>query len=263
MSLQEFKNILHKLEGDQQNKDLWNAIRSWCNELNYPEDYIISYIKQWQEELSDQTQEQLPFVNALFQQNEIIINIVEMKKMKINDVLLIAFVLTGVGVGLYLLDQKERNRRNRTPRREQNYNNPNHPAVPDRQLRQKNILILVIDAENNERRIDTLKREGKVTSEIWENIYNSMEALWMGEEREFNGTGLERIVSYNETSEPSEYDVYFVQIELQEYIQGFEKNRNYLERFDAFEALSKKEHEVIDISPRLSIQSTNHRILYR
>lgn len=284
MSLQKFNNILHELERDQQYQDLWNAILLWCNELylyqkiGVDHKTIISYIEEWQNEykilviyqnIASAVWEGISHLSSNFrsnnQESEINKNYTGwIEKMNIKYILLIAFVLTGVGVGLYLLDQnKKKSKRNRTSRPQPDYDRTSLPE-PTRQL-QPNILILVINAENNETIIETLKRESKVTSENWENLYNSMEALWMGEKSEFNGTGLERNFLPNENSEPSEseYDVYFIKIELKENIQGFEKNRNSLERFDAFEALSKKEHKVIKISPRLSIRSTENSYLYR
>ena len=289
-----FVQVLKKLSKDEQNQELWRAIESWCNELSSDEiiklngSQIKSYIQEWIYKPSigkfsyeiyielllkliyhlriplnwipDEIKNQIPNpVNI----NNFKASLKEIKsEMNIKYILLVAFVLTGVGVGLYLLDNNQKKSKgDRTSRTQPDHNRRSQPEST-RQL-QPNILILVINAENNERIIDTLKRENKVTSENWENLYNSMEALWMGEKRELNETGLNSNLSASETSERSEYDVYFINIELQQYDQGFDQNRNSLERLDAFERLTQTTHTVKKISQRLSIQSTENSYLYR
>lgn len=283
MSLERFHEILQKLELDQQNQDLWCAIKSWHSKLDlygkFKLDYetIEEYIEEWKNEYQILVIYQnivsavwgylSPITGKLSGNNkgsEMKKDYTELiEKMSIKYILLIAFIFTGVGVILYLLDQNQKkSKRDRTSRPQGDYS-PISPSVRRRALPQKNILILVINADNNERIIDTLKTEGKVTSDIWENLYNSMEALWMGKLGEFDETGLNSNLFAPESSEFSEYDVYFVKIELKEDIQGFDHNRNSLERFDAFEKLTQTEHTVTNISQRLSIRSTENSYLYR
>ncbi|MFP3422350.1 hypothetical protein R0K19_23555, partial [Bacillus sp. SIMBA_161] len=88
----------------------------------------------------------------------------------------------------------------------------------------KSILILVINAKNNERIIQRLDRERQVTSTIWENVYRSNKALWIGNKEDFNDSGLSSRFTYRKTSQPFDYDVYFIEIELEKYDRGFEKN---------------------------------------
>lgn len=139
-----------------------------------------------------------------------------------------------------------------------------HFISPSSQKEHTSILVLVINAENNEDIIEKLNNQKKVKTEMWEKVYRSTEALWIGTEEHFKHTGLKnRFSNTDQINQRSEYDVYFIQIKLQEVHSGFRANASSLKRADAFEALSNTEHKVIDTSPRLSVLSTNNLPLYR
>jgi len=285
-----FVEVFKKLSEDRKNKDLWYAIESWCNELSSDEvikldaKQIILYIKQWIG--NPWIQERSYYLhNKLFLKiinsfglplnwipdpikdqihNPVNINkfkasVKEVKtNMKIQYILLIAFVLTGIGVVLYLLAQRG-NVNRKYPQGREAYNH----SINTLRSSPKSILILVINAKNNERIIQRLNSENQVKSTIWENVYRSTKALWIGNERTFNDSVLSSRFNSPETSQPFDYDIYFIKIELEKYDRGFEKNADSLERADAFERLTQTKHTVKNISKRLSIESAHNPHLYR
>lgn len=252
----QFADIFNRLTKNENNSDLECAIEAWCESLDFEPDEIKPYIKYWQSRLYSQNQEKRLFskkiIEFLIQPTKRI-----MKEMEIRDIVLIAFALTGVGITLYLLDEKTK-KDERNQKREQDNTPRNKFNYPT-----KSILILVINAQNNERIIERLDREGQITSTIWENIYRSTKALWIGKKEDFDASGLNSPFSQAETSQPFDYDVYFIKIELDKYDRGFKENAASLERADAFERLTQTTHTVKKISQRLSIQSTENSYLYR
>ncbi|PNW63910.1 UNVERIFIED_CONTAM: hypothetical protein BEN50_24350 [Euhalothece sp. KZN 001] len=284
-----FVEVFKKLSEDRKNKDLWYAIESWCNELSSDEvikldaKQIILYIKQWignpwiQERSYDLHNELflkiiqsfgLPLnwipdpikyqINKSGNINKFKASVKEVKtNMKIQYILLIAFVLTGIGVVLYLLVQRG-NVNRKYPQGREAYNH----SINTLRSSPKSILILVINAKNNERIIQELG-EGQVKSTIWENVYRSTKALWIGKKEDFNNSGLSSRFTSPKTAQLFDYDVYFIEIELEKYDRGFAKNADSLERADACERLTQTEHRIRNISQRLSIEAARNPYLYR
>ncbi len=283
MSLKRFNEILHKLEEDQRNQKLEYAIRSWYRELNLDRtiglDYekIKSYIEEWKNEYKiliiyhnigsvvwgeiSSWPSKLLGNNQKLEINKNYTGLIE--KMNIKYIILIAFIFAGVGVALYLSDQNhKKSKRDRTSTPQRDYSST-YPSLSPRQSPQKNILILVINAKNNEGLIQSLNSEKPVPSTILENIYRSTKVLWIGNQEDFDDSGLNHPFSQAETSQPFDYDVYFVKIELDKYVRGFKENADALERADAFERLTQTKHEVKETSKRLSIESAHNPHLYR
>lgn len=285
-----FTEVFNKLSKDKKNQELWYAIESWCNELSSDElikldaNQIILYIKQWIGEpwiqemsyylhselylkiiqsfglplhlIPDPIKNQIPNpVNI----NNFKVSVKELKtNMKIQSILIIAFVLTGIGVVLYLLVQKKNVNREYTNRRK-----PSDILRNTSSSLPKYILILVINAKNNKRIIEKLDIKHPVPSTILENIYCSTKVLWIGNQEDFDYSGLNHPFDQTETSQLFDYDVYFIEIELDKYDCGFEKNADALERADAFERLTQTKHRIRNISKRLSIESAHNPYLYR
>ena len=149
----------------------------------------------------------------------------------------------------------------------QDENNNIPEQEPKEQTKYK--LLLRMKAKGYEDTIEKLRKKEKVTPEIWKDVYQATEVLWLGTKQDFeeHSTNLDEIFQRNETDQPSEYpeyDIYFVKITLDEPHSGFERNVTSLERADAFEALSKSNHEV-EVSKRLPFESTDNQppSLYR
>ncbi|MDB9313773.1 hypothetical protein PN462_11735 [Spirulina sp. CS-785/01] len=259
-SWEQFAKTFNKLSKDPKNIDLWLAVDSWCCELSLQEKLklqshqITQNIKEWigqpwiiktahifyKKFIAEQDKKRVNFLQTFVNSN----NTRELSEQEFTAisqllvrqektmVVLIAFILTGIGVLLSFLESSY-------------------------------ILVLVLNAENNQTLINNLKNNKKITSAIWEDIYTSTEALWMGDQAKFEQTKLNTHFASPETNQPSEYDVYFVQMKLSEYETGFSESAGSLERSDAFEELTNIEHEVISISPRLSIKNTENSYLYR
>ncbi|WP_204104645.1 MULTISPECIES: hypothetical protein [Spirulina sp. CCY15215] len=166
---------------------------------------------------------------------------------------------TGIGVILDVLNQQKQS----NPSQKSNRDVTPLPSTAQ-PIAQKYILILVVNADRNIELVEILKTQSQVTSAIWEDVYTATEALWIGGKEKFENTGLSDNFASAETLQPSEYDVYFVKIELPkyEYDLGFAENADSLDRSDAFERILETEHHVI-VSHRLSNQSTKNPLLYR
>ena len=107
-----------------------------------------------------------------------------------------------------------------------------------------------------------MKLNHQITSDVSNDIYPSIQALWIGNKAEFSHFktwfSKEQEVQENEYSE---YDVYLVKIELKQSDNGFIRNANQLDRFDAFRRLPDNTLKVY-ISPRLPSKAYANKDFY-
>ena len=260
-------NILNKLARNNCNKDLGYAIRSWCNVVsqlgNYDPHKIEYYAQQWLNNnyifvSTFEFYKVLLATNDKFRfgaftrsalenisQDEFKQNIEQAKNRgSIKIVLLIAFVLTGVGLLLFLLNKKDNNSRE--------YKEQSNAHLSYRpRIQEKYILTLLINSDRNKKLIQSLKNSSYLKPEDSRQLYNATQALWIGSKSEFERSKIKTVFNKGDRSiAESEYDVYFVSIELNEIDLGFKQNANQMDRIDAFKELANKADK-ITVSERL------------
>lgn len=252
-----------KLGKNKLNDVIELSVEAWCGEINIPNDKNISQIVHWwhQPECTN-------LITEVFTQyqsgNSIFINytknIFKMDKItEVKFILLIAFVLTGVGCLLYYSrpqsSQKEQKQLGGSTAPGQQ-----SALSPDRKTW---ILVLIINAEK-ENILQSLKLNGRVMLNEGEKLYRATQALWVGSKTELFKSRLGNCFSNNlsmQESDKSEYDVCFVQIEIDKPDRGFAPNANQLDRIDAFRNLPKNAKKVI-VSPRLPSKAYENTDVY-
>ena len=110
------------------------------------------------------------------------------------------------------------------------------------------VLVLVVNA-GRESVIDAV-RTGGVAALNGDQLYQATQALWLGKETDFELSlggwfNKERVVS-----EPSEYDVYLIRVEMAGDDPGLHRNANQLDRLDAFRRFQSMGFKAT-VSPRL------------
>lgn len=181
-----------------------------------------------------------------FPQDKFKINIKETKNNMSNKMLLlIAFVLTGVGLLLFLLNKKEKTNNSRE------YKERSNTYLPYQPLQEKYVLALLINGDRNQKLIQSLKNSSYLKPEDSRQLYNATQALWIGSKTEFERSKIKSEFNNSDLlTTKSEYDVYFVSIELNEIDPGFKQNANQMDRIDAFKELANK-GDKITVSERL------------
>jgi hypothetical protein len=282
--LNKFAVILNKLAENDRNRNLDDAVNSWCIELSINKHFpqaaqrIIDYQNEWLQDnkiskivlglyrnLLVVTDRRFTggignFKNALsnISRRDFHINIKETKdKMSTKSIVLIAFVFTGIGLLLFLLNQKEKTN-NRT-------NQENNYSLGKSHVPEKYVLALLLNSERNKPLIDSLKNSSHLKPEDSHKLYKATQALWIGSQNEFNESKIKQEwTSHNYTyseSEYSEYDVYFVSIELNEINSGFKLDANQMDRRDAFNGLANSTNK-ITVSERLLSQAYRNTEFY-
>lgn len=215
------------------------AVKSWCRKLNLSNEVAadINMLQQndFQEFTSDAiTDWRRKFFNADSDFKKYITTKVGKKMNRnIDDVkfiVLVAFIVVGLGYALYLLKQQD-------PEKRQVRNNQSSFPQLHRLTKENNswILVVVINAEKEDI-LQLLKNNRKFTPNDCKELYSATQSLWMGSEVDFSDK-LEKWFSsknYVPDDESSEYDVYLVQIHLKEPEPGFKSNVTSIERLDAF-----------------------------
>jgi len=297
--IKKFNRILSELAENHSNKDIYCAIQSWCEELSIDKKidgatigtisrYSIDWLKQDRvisgtlkiyQDLLVNTDKKLNHgvgnsvvgILPTFHKLEEITEknykaiVKETKKgMSIKPILLVAFVLTGVGVLLLLLDKKTSSNKNRS--REDSHNRYSSSAptyVPEKQ-----ILTLLINADRNRELINSLKNSSYLKAEDSCKLYDATQGLWMRSETEFNSSDIKEQWSTNintvdNESEYSESDVYFVKIELNRRVdvEGFEPNAIQTDCIDSFNSLANQ-RLTVKVSSRLSCKSYEQTEFY-
>lgn len=271
-TLQKVKNQVSEKINSDKNTSYGNwfnrSFESWCEELNLPED-VVYYIRQQlqQSEVQELTNDawdewKRKDVNTDWlgrkesKPSELKRYITEkiLNKMKIDFgmdvtfVLLISFMVTAIGYVFVLLKHK-------TEKENIGFRDSQVISEQPTHFQQESvgvILVLAIKAEKGSI-IQSLEKNKRVMMNEGEELYRATQALWMGTKKEFLNSQLQNWFSDEhevQESEKSEYDVYFVEIELKERDPGFNPNTNSLDRLDAFRRLPSNSKNV-RISPRL------------
>ena len=279
--INKFNRILNELAQDyRRNIDLDSAISAWCDLLSIDEYFprasreIVNYVRYW---LKDNTVVCLAlniYRNLLvitdrnlyrgfgnigkrlekISEQELKKNLKDTKyKMQTKSIVFVAFLLTGVGLLIFLLNQK--NNGNKNIRDTQNqYRPPARTYVP-----KKLILTLLINADRNRELINSLHNSSYLKPEDSRKLYDATQGLWIGSEAKFNTSQIQQEWSARKVDSESEYDVHFVKIELEKDDPGFVRNANPMDRRDAFRSLANLK---INVSPRLSSKAYERTEFY-
>ncbi|MBW4599199.1 MAG: hypothetical protein KME29_06180 [Calothrix sp. FI2-JRJ7] len=167
------------------------------------------------------------------------------------------FLITAVGYGLYLLNQQSTKKDNINQRKLSADQFPN-----SYQQTENFFLILVINA-TKEDILQTLKANSRITSAQSDLLYRATQSLWMGSKTDFFNSGLEHWFYSKATASElkSEYDVYFVKIELFNNDIGLKSDANQVDRIDAFHRLPDNSAK-LEVSDRLPSKAYENRYLY-
>lgn len=244
------------------------AVAFWCCKLQFPTGasvYVINLSNEIQyltKDIWDKWKQKIGLINKEDSEFKKYINSQINNKMgrNIDDlrfIILIAFVVTGVGYALYLLNQQSTEEEART----RNCKSPPDRLPHSYQERESWNLVLVINA-GRENILQPLKTNGRITNEVSESLYRATQALWMGAQSDFSQfsrwfSGDRAVPEANQ----SEYDVYLVQIELDSPNPGFKPNANQIDRHDAFRSLHKNSGRAI-VSPRISSKAYENASFY-
>lgn len=268
--------------GTTNQKYLLLSIQAWCENLNIP-DQVFGYIwdgyckqglsryidilfQEWDTAsdpeksswmgslLSTSFQEPPKSVNPDIRSfiSEIRNNF-GLQKTKIKFSLLIAFLIVCVGQTLYFIRAKYSQNIQTSRDTTDSKSFQNQTSITRETL--EYYLILVLNAKNTEL-INALQNQSAISSGMADRLYDATQELWMGSKIEFWSSPLRKYFDgeKEENINPdSEYDIYFVRLELSEYDSGFEKHVDQLKRIDAFSRLPDKvKKNSISVSTRLS-----------
>lgn len=247
------------------------ALEEWCNKLNLAQD-VSRYIKHqsrnpeiyqvtddfWKEWKYAPNKPKSRFLGYFKRyMNEKIFTLIDFNSP--NDmtvILLIAFVLTGVGLLYFLLNQQQ-SQNTRTSDYQLTIPNVSSSPVPKIT---KQFLVLVVSASQADF-IESLESIRRINSNDAEELYRITKYLWLGYESEF----YQKIADINRYSvskgEESEYDIYLVYMELKQADEGFNPSVNQLDRYDAFRKLADLAVN-LTISPRLQMEAYGNIEVY-
>jgi len=177
-------------------------------------------------------------------------------KMNISEdikiIILIAMGVTGVGLILFLLNQPSSN----------SEKNPKEPKVKLQSSNTQYLILVIGSAKSNI--LDSLKINISPDYDLCEKLYQSSKFIWIGSQPQSLSL-FDDLFSQSvgiEYGQKSEYDVYFVKIELLNYNEnGFDAEVSSINRIDAFRQLENV-GKVIAISNRLPASSYQRRNLY-
>ena len=110
-----------------------------------------------------------------------------------------------------------------------------------------------------------LQKGDYISVENADKLYQLAKFLWLGSQQDFRSNFsnlfLPHYVGIN-PSEESEYDIYLLKIQIQEYDEGFATNAKSNRRFDAFQRLSKI-GKLADVSRRLPAIACENKGFYQ
>ena len=273
----------NKIARDKNNRDLDTAIISWCTELAINEYFprvsteIIENKNQWLQDnrVIDKTLQLYRDLLVItdkkairglgnlitkldnISKTDFCHNVRETKKnMSAKSIVLIAFVLTGIGLLLFLLNKKENGSNSRYSNRRLNN------AVAYQPLREKYTLALLIKSDRYQELIHSLDKNSHLQPEDSSKLYGATQGLWIGSKRKFNNSQIKReLDNCKSVTSTSEYDVHFVTIELDEDDSRFDPGVNPMDRRDAFMELGKRSPQ-ITVSPRLPCKAYENTEFY-
>ncbi|MDF5723941.1 MAG: hypothetical protein PUP91_26455, partial [Rhizonema sp. PD37] len=171
--------------------------------------------------------------------------------------ILFGFLITAVSYALYLLNQQSTQKEESLKRRESSVPQLPYPSQPKKSL----VLVLVINA-GREDILQPLKTNSPITTNQSDLLYRATQALWMGSKVDFSSEFESWFNSEHAASKvESEYDVYFVQIELYEDDSGLKSDASQLDRIDAFHRLPNNSGKV-KVSNQLPSKAYENRLFY-
>ena len=281
--LEKFNSISERLAEDERNTNLDEAIISWCIELSLEKHFpqvskeIITNKNLWLQQkivlknllqlyrnlLVITDKRIMRGTGNLFKRLENISdrdfwhNIQEVKQeMNIKSVVFVAFVFTGIGVLLYLLNKNDNKNSIRANVRSNTYHE--HTSA----LEEKYILALLIKSDRYQKLIYSLKENNRLKPENSSKLYGATQGLWIGAKSKFDKSQIKQeLINSNPVTATSEYDVHFVTIKLDEDDSRFYPDVNQMDRRDAFIELAKKSPQ-ITVSPRLSCKAYEYTEFY-
>ena len=157
---------------------------------------------------------------------------------------LLKFLIIIVGGGalaLHLNKQKEEESQERTDIEPgESIINPPYPRgetpVVQENAKQSSVLVLVIPASQAEF-LESLKGKNHIDVSEGEQLYQITRYLWLGSEIELSQK-IHDINQYSLAKEAeAEYNIYLVEIKLEQDDKGFKPNVNQIDRYDAFRKL--------------------------
>lgn len=311
---EELNEIADRLKNSNCNQNqLEFSIQEWCNSLSLPEE-ASSYIKTEFENLfakelihpMDQNLRQKahytsvnnfeislhsirdvlekipifgqyisPWINSLNQSLKSILNRMNPNNDIMKTIVLIAFAITAIGYGIYLLNKpKNQTTRNRNYDRRSPSDPPYESitSTPSPELdryspptvipKTQQILVLVIPI-SKQSVVNLLQTKATIELEDCESLYEATQYLCQAEKAELE----HKISNINKTQfevQPgteSEYDVYLVQLTLKQKDDRFNPDVNQIERYDAFQNLPDLVTDV-KISPRLTMDAYSELDVY-
>jgi len=158
-----------------------------------------------------------------------------MSKMELRDYILIALAVAAAGYVVYRVT-----RRPQPP--------VQAPPVTTTAAPTRRVLVLVINADRKNI-IDAL-RSGGVAAVEGDQLYQATQALWLGTEDEFGSNLSQWFSEARAVTEPSEYDVHLVRVDLSSDVPGLHRNANQMDRLDAFRSFQRTGVKTT-VSPRL------------
>ena len=177
----------------------------------------------------------------------------------VKSILIVAFVLTGIGLLLFILSSKSK------VNKSQGFNiSSTENQHPSSYVKEKYILALLIKSDRYQDLIDSLKNNRFLRSEDSSKLYGATQGLWIGEESEFKKSQIKQkseLVESKSGNTASEYDVHFVTIELDKDDSRFDRDVNPMDRRDAFIDLVKRTPQVT-VSRRLSCKAYENTEFY-
>lgn len=167
----------------------------------------------------------------------------------IKTIIVISLGITGLGFLLFILNQS-----NKSVDKKQTISNLSTVNYQH--------LILVISAAKADI-LDALSKNSSPDYDLCDKLYQSTKFIWFGSKQQslalFDDIFSESGVGYGNESE---YDVYFMKIEIKGYGEdGFDSGVSSIKRIDAFRKLSDL-GKVLDISKRLPANAYQQRNLY-
>jgi hypothetical protein len=133
---------------------------------------------------------------------------------------------------------------------------------------QSRVLVLVVNAKHKDL-LDSIDKNERVLPENCQPLYRATQGLWLADKSQLkNKPEIDKYFSSPNADQyavpekdQSEYDVYFVAIDLKTDEPGFKENVTSIERLDAFEKLPQIATGV-QVSPRLHCSAYELPFLY-
>ena len=223
-----------------------------CNIFDDIQQASYSIWEEWKPKKDPNTQREIPNSKLYYIVTTFIdkspLRSKEMNKDHIKFIVLLGLVITGVG---FIIDQL--NQKTRLTSDNDSYLLDFSPTT----LPQK--LILIVNALKKDC-LEKIQNQGnKIQPEDCDKLYRATKFLWMGTKDELDNNFKNYDAYIAQQDQESEYDVYLVQIDLPEMMEGFKQDANTLERIDAFRELINLP---IKISPRLKVSIYENTNVY-